>query len=116
MPEATFWFSSPFREWIGQRTLTIRWEGRTTLLEVLERLGAAHPAFRTNVMRGGPTQEGFNQLAAVIVDGDFLALSATIPDGAKVHVFTPGRRRGPANQGFRALARDVCLTLPSYQC
>lgn len=88
MPEATFWFSSPFREWLGRRTLTLHWEERITLQEVLERLGAEHPSFRAN-MTGGLTQEAFDHLAAVIVDGDFLALSSTIPDGAEVHVFTP---------------------------
>ncbi len=89
MSDATFWFSGPFREWVGQCALTIRWDGRTTLLEVIERLGAAHPAFRATVTRGGLTQERLDQLAAVIVDGDFLAFSSTIPDGAEVYVFTP---------------------------
>jgi molybdopterin converting factor small subunit len=89
MREATFWFSSPFREWIGQRTMTVRWEDRITLREVLERLGAEHAAFRANVTDGGLTQDSFNHLAAVIVDGDFLALHSAIPAGAEVHVFTP---------------------------
>jgi sulfur carrier protein ThiS len=89
MPEATFWFSSPFREWLGQRTATVRWRERITLREVLERLGTEHAAFRRNVIDGGLTQDAFNHLAAVIVEGDFLALDSTIPDGAEVHVFTP---------------------------
>jgi molybdopterin converting factor small subunit len=89
MPEATFWFSSPFREWIGQRTLTVRWEGRITLREVLERLAADHVRLRANLTGGGLQQESFNNLAAVMVDGDFLALDAVIPNGAQVNVFTP---------------------------
>jgi len=104
MPEATFWFSSPFREWIGQRTVTVRWEDRITLREVLERLGAEHAAFRANVT-GGLTQDSFNHLAAVIVEGDFLALHSTIPDGAEVHVFTPlaGGADAPTKDPTRAL-------------
>jgi molybdopterin converting factor small subunit len=118
MPQATFWFSSPFREWLGQRTLTIHWEDRITLQEVLERLGAAHPAFRANVTGGGLTQPAFDHLAAVIVDGDFLALPSTIPDGAEVHVFTPlaGGVDPPTKGRTRVPVRDVCLTLPPYKC
>jgi molybdopterin converting factor small subunit len=89
MPEATFWFSSPFREWLGQRTVNVRWTDRLTLREVLERLGAEHTAFQRNVTGGDLTQDAFNHLAAVIVEGDFLALDSPIPDGAEVHVFTP---------------------------
>ncbi len=89
MAEATFWFSSPFREWLGQRTLTVRWTERITLREVLQRLGSEHAAFRRNVTDGGLAQDAFDHLAAVIVDGDFLALDSAIPDGAEVHVFTP---------------------------
>jgi len=89
MPEATFWFSSPFREWLGQRSATVRWAEPITLRDVLEKLGAEHAAFRRNVMDGGLTQEAFDHLAAVIVEGDFLALDSRIPDGAEVHVFTP---------------------------
>jgi molybdopterin converting factor small subunit len=89
MSEATFWFSSPFREWIGQRRVTVRWEGQITLREVLERLGAEHPTFRAHVTHRGLHQDAFNDLAAVMLDGDFLALDARIPDGAKIDVFTP---------------------------
>lgn len=89
MPEATFWFSSPFREWIGQRTVTVRWEGRITLREVFERLAAEHPRLRANAVGAGLCQESFNDLAAVIMDGNFLALDSTVPDGAAVDVFTP---------------------------
>lgn len=100
MAEATFWFSSPFREWLGQRTVAVRWTDRITLQDVLERLAAEHPAFRRNVIGGGLTQDAFNHLAAVIVDGEFLALESTIPDGAEVHVFTPlaGGARPPAKR------------------
>lgn len=89
MPEATFWFSSPFREWLGQRTVTVRWKDRITLREVLERLAVEHTAFRRNVTGGGLNQEAFNRLAAVIVEGDFLGLDSAIPDGAEVRVFAP---------------------------
>jgi len=87
--EATFWFSNPFREWIGQRTVTVRWEGRITLREVLDRLAADNSRFRANVIGGGLRQETFDNLAAVILDGDFLALDSVIPDAAKVDVLTP---------------------------
>ena len=89
MPEATFWFSSPFRDWIGQRTVTVHWEGRLTLREVLHRLAAEHPGFRLQVFRCGLTQDAFNNLAAVLMNGDFLALDSEIPDKATVDVFTP---------------------------
>lgn len=89
MAEAAFWFSSPFREWIGQRTLVIRWQGQITLREVLERLAAEHAKLGANLKASGLQQEAFNNLAAVMLDGDFLALDAVIPDGAKVDVFTP---------------------------
>lgn len=120
MPEATFWFSSPFREWLGRRSATVRWTEPITLRDVLERLGAEHAAFRRNVIDGGLTQEAFNHLAAVIVEGNFLALDSPIPDGAKVHVFTPlaggtaFQTKDPAHP-LRAtfVACDVCLTLPS---
>ena len=89
MPAATFWFSSPFREWLGQRTVTVRWEGRITLREVIERLAAGHPLFRDNVTDRGLHQDSFNNQAAILLDGDFLSLDSTIPDGAKIDVFTP---------------------------
>jgi len=89
MPEATFWFSSPFRDWIGQRTVTVHWEGRLTLREVLHRLAAEHPDFHLQVFRCGLTQDAFNNLAAVLMNGDFLALDSVIPDQATVDVFTP---------------------------
>ncbi len=99
MPQATFWFASPFREWIQQRTLTVRWEGRMTLRDVLERLAIDHPKFRENVITTGVAQEAFDHIAAVIVGGDFLALDAPIPDGSTVDVLTPlagGARREDA--------------------
>jgi len=89
MPQATFWFTSPFREWIGQRTVIARWEGRITLREVLQRVAADHPRFRENVMTAGLTQDAFDHVAAVIVSGDFLALDSPIPDGSTVDVLTP---------------------------
>lgn len=89
MPEATFWFSSPFREWIGQRSLTLSWEGRITLREVWERLAAAYPTLRANLPREGIREEAMSHLTAVIVDGDILTLDAEIKDRAKVDVLTP---------------------------
>jgi sulfur carrier protein ThiS len=89
MPEATFWFSSPFRDWIGQRTVTVHWEGDLTLRDVLHRLAAEHPGFRPRVFRNGLNQDAFNDRAAVLMNGDFLALDSVIPDKATVDVFTP---------------------------
>ncbi len=89
MPLATFWFASPFKEWIGQRSLTIAWEGRITLGEVLERLAAEYPALRANLLRRGLQEEAMSDLVAVIADGDILPLEAEIKDGAKVVVLTP---------------------------
>ena len=89
MPEATFWFASPFREWIGQRSLTVSWEGRITLREIWERLAADYPKVRANLPREGIQEEAMSHLTAVIVDGDILTLDAEIKDGAKVDVLTP---------------------------
>ncbi len=89
MPEATFWFSSPFREWIGQRSLTVSWEGRISLREIWERLAADYPKVRANLPREGIQEEAMSHLTAVIVDGDILTLDAEIKDGAKVDVLTP---------------------------
>jgi ThiS family len=89
VPEATFWFSNPFRDWIGQRTVTVRWDGRLTLREVLHRLAAEHPGFRRHVCGNDLNQETFNNLAAVLMDGNFLALDSVIPDQATVDVLTP---------------------------
>jgi hypothetical protein len=98
MPEATFWFSSPFRDWIGQRTVTVHWEWRLTLRKVLHCLAAGHPGFRLQVFRCGLTQDAFDNLAAVLMNGDFLARASVIPDKATVDVFTPlaGGTGGPA--------------------
>jgi hypothetical protein len=89
VPEATFWFASPFREWIGQRTVTVRWERHLTLGEALQRLAAEHPSFRQHVFGRGLDQQTFNDLAAVLMDGNFLSLESVIPDRATVDVFTP---------------------------
>ena len=89
MPQATFWFATPFRDWIGRRTVDLSWEGSVTLRQILDRLAAEHPEFHANVMAGGLQQETFNHMAAVIVDGDFLTLDSRIPDGAKIDVLTP---------------------------
>jgi len=89
VPEATFWFSNPFRDWIGQRTVTVRWDGFLTLREVLHRLAAEHPSFRLHVFGNDLHQETFNNLAAVLMGGNFLALDSVIPDQATVDVLTP---------------------------
>ncbi len=104
MPEATFWFSSPFREWIGQRSLTLTWPGRITLREVWERLAADHPRLRANLPREGIQEEAMSHLTAVIVEGDILTLDAEIKDGAKVDVLTPlsgGTRRTDSDRDLR---------------
>jgi molybdopterin converting factor small subunit len=89
VPQASFWFASPFKEWVGQRTLTLSWEGRITLREIWERLAADHPRLRANLPRQGIQEEAMSHLVAVIVDGDILTLDAEIKDGAKVDVLTP---------------------------
>ena len=106
MPEATFWFSSPFREWIGQPTVTVRWDGCMTVRQLLSQLGAEHARLRAHVPAESLTQESFDNLAAVIVDGDFLALDAHVPDGATVNVFTPlaGGTTPAASRGLPARA------------
>ena len=89
MPQATFWFASPFKEWIGQRTLTLSWEGQLTVRELWERLASDHPKLRPNLPREGLQEEAMGHLAAVIVDGDILTLDSLIRNGAKVDVLTP---------------------------
>ena len=89
MPHATFWFSRPFRDWIGQRSLTLDWEGRLTVRDVFQRLAADHPAFRANVPLLDPEQETANMLVAVIMDGDILSLKSEIRDGATVDFLLP---------------------------
>ena len=89
MPRATFWFSSPFKEWIGQRTLSLSWEGTLTLRDLWGRLAADYPRLRANLPREGLQEEAMGQMVAVIVDGDILSLDALIRDGARVDVLTP---------------------------
>lgn len=89
MPQATFWFASPFREWIGQRLLTLSWEGQATLRDIFLRLLDDYPPLRAHVPREGLQDEVMNEIVAVILDGDFLSLDSVIPDGAKVDVLTP---------------------------
>jgi len=104
MPQATFWFSSPFREWIGRRSLTLTWAGRITLREVWERLAADHPRLRANLPREGIQEEAMSHLTAVIVEGDILTLDAEIKDGAKVDVLTPlsgGNRTTDSDRDLR---------------
>ncbi|MFB3820323.1 MAG: MoaD/ThiS family protein [Candidatus Methylomirabilales bacterium] len=89
MASARFWFSSPFRQWIGQRTVTLDWEGTLTLRDVFARLARQHPAFAAHVAPQRLTDADLEHLAAVILDGDFLSLDSPIPDGARVDVLTP---------------------------
>jgi len=89
MSHATFWFSRPFRDWIGQRSLTLQWEGRLTVRDAFQRVAADHPAFRANLPLPGLEQETANMLAAVIMDGDLLSLESEIRDGATVDVLLP---------------------------
>ena len=89
MGQATFWFASPFRDWIGRRTLTLSWEGRATIRDIFLRLAADYPKLRANLPREGLQDEAMNHLVAVILDGDFLSLDSVVPDGAKVDILTP---------------------------
>lgn len=89
MPQAIFWFASPFKEWVGQRALTLSWEGSLTLRQLWERLAADHPRLRANLPREGLQEEAMSHMVAVIVDGDILTLDSEIKDGAKVDVLTP---------------------------
>ena len=104
MPQATFWFASPFKEWVGQRTLTLSWGGTLTLRNLWERLAAEYPRLRTNLPREGLQEEAMSHLVAVIVDGDILTLDAVIKDGAKVDILTPlsgGTRRDDSDRDSR---------------
>ena len=107
MPEATFWFASPFREWIGQRSLTVSWEGRITLREIWERLAADYPKVRANLPREGIQEEAMSHLTAVIVDGDILTLDAEIKDGAKVDVLTPLSGGTPMRCGMSNIEHGI---------
>ena len=89
MPQANLWFASPFKDWIGQRTITLTWEGILTLRSLWERLAAEYPNLRANLPREGVREEAMGDLVAVIVDGDILTLDSVIRDGAKVDVLTP---------------------------
>jgi len=89
MPQASLWFASPFKDWIGQRTISLSWEGSLTLRDLWERLAAEYPKLRANLPREGVREEAMGDLAAVIVDGDILTLDSVIRDGAKVDVLTP---------------------------
>jgi sulfur carrier protein ThiS len=89
MGQATFWFASPFKDWIGSRTLSLTWEGQMTLRQIFLRLAADHPRLRANLPREGLQDESLDQMLAVILDGNFLSLDSIIPDGAKVDVLTP---------------------------
>jgi molybdopterin converting factor small subunit len=89
MPQATFWFASPFREWIGQRQVTLSWEGTFTPRRLFERLGAEHPRLHAHLIRPGLTDEALGRMAAVIHQGTFLSLDSPIPDGATVDILAP---------------------------
>ncbi len=89
MPHATFWFANPFRDWIGQRTLALSWEGKLTVRGLWERLAADFPKLGMNLPQEGLQEEVMSQMVAVIVDGDILTLDSVIRDGAKVDILTP---------------------------
>jgi molybdopterin converting factor small subunit len=98
MPQATFWFASPFRAWIGQPTLTLSWEGKLTVRDFWQRLATEYSRLGMNLLRDGLHEEAMSQLVAVIMDGDILTLDSVIRDGAKVDVLTP--LSGGADSGF----------------
>jgi molybdopterin converting factor small subunit len=105
MAQATVWFSSPFKEWMGQRSLTVSWEGTLRLRDLWERLAGEYPKLRANLPREGLQEEAMSHLAAVIVEGDILTLDAEIKDGAKVDVLTPlsgGTRQGQGRPTARS--------------
>ncbi len=90
VPRAVIWLTSPFKDWIGQRTLNVSWEGDLTVRSLWQRLAAEHPKLRANLPAGEHLEEEpMSQLAAVIVDGDILGLDALIRDGARVDILTP---------------------------
>lgn len=89
MPQASLWFASPFKDWIGHRIVSLTWEGTLTLRDLWERLAAEYPKLRANLPREGLREEAMGDLVAVIVDGDILTLDSMIKDGAKVDVLTP---------------------------
>ena len=104
MPQATLWFASPFKEWVGQRTLTLSWGGTLTLRNLWERLASEYPKLRANLPREGLQEEAMSHMVAVIVDGDILTLDAVIKDGAKVDILTPlsgGKRRDDSDRDSR---------------
>ena len=89
MSQATFWLASPFKDWVGQRVLTLSWEGSFTVRSFWERLGVEHPTLSRNLPREGLTDEAMSQMVAVIMDGEILSLDSPIRNGAKVDVLTP---------------------------
>jgi len=114
MPHATFWFASPFKEWIGQRILTLSWEGKFTVRDFWERLAADYSKLRMNLPREGLHEEAMGQLVAIIMDGDILTLNSVIRDGAKVDVLTP--LSGGSDPGvFEAQVSSVSRSGASFE-
>ncbi len=107
MPQATFWFASPFREWIGQRSLILTWEGTLTLHDLWRRLAADYPRLRANLPREGLEEEAMGDMVAVIVDGDILTLDSVIRDGAKVDILAPLSGGAALRQGDGTNAWDL---------
>jgi molybdopterin converting factor small subunit len=89
MAQATFWFASPFSDWIGRRSLTLSWEGQATLRQIFLRLQTDYPRLRTHLSPEELHDETLSQVLVVILDGNFLSLDSVIPDGAKMDVLTP---------------------------
>jgi molybdopterin converting factor small subunit len=106
MPRATFWFASPFRDWIGRSTVELSWEGPLTLRQALERIAGEHPRLRANLATDDLRQEAFDGMAAVILDGDFLSLDAALPDGAGIDVLSP--LSGGVGEPRQTLGRSDC--------
>ncbi len=104
MPQATFWFASPFKDWIGQRTLTLSWEGEITLRGVFLRLAGEYPRLRANLAEES-LEQAMTDRVAVILDGNFLSPDSTIPDGAKVDVLTPLSGGSPLRKSKNSLRR-----------
>jgi molybdopterin converting factor small subunit len=89
MAQATLRFSGPFRDWIGERTLTLTWEGTLTVRDLWKRLAADYPALGPKLPPEGLQEEAMSRIVAVIMDGDILTLETAIRDGAKVDILTP---------------------------
>lgn len=113
MPQASLWFASPFRDWVGQRTLTLTWEGTLTLRELWQRLMADFPALRAHLPQEGLEEQAMAHLAAVIMDGDILTLDAVIRDGATLDILLPLSGGAALDGGAAGMLRSSASSSPA---